>query len=115
MNDGCSPTLSINSPLRGTQRRTHTSNITNNDSDSESDNYVGEKPLIGSCVAVLQGSVIHLRKNNFCAMVEGRKHHCIEYDDRSIKEVDLIELSRLQKLYIKEINNDAVDQQKQKA
>ena len=45
-------------------------------------------------------------------MVEGRKYYCIEYDDRSIEEVDSMELSRLQELYIKEINNNAVGQQK---
>ena len=115
MNDSGSPTLSIDSPLGGTRRQTHTSNITNNDSDSESDNDVDEKPLIGSCVAVLWESVIHFGKIISCAMVEGRKHYCIKYDDRSIEEVDLMELSRLKELYIKNINNDAVSQQKQKA
>ena len=50
------------SPLAATTLRTNTSNITNNDSDSESDNDVGEKPLIGSRVAVLRGSVIQFEK-----------------------------------------------------
>ena len=50
-----------------------------------------------------------------CAMVEGRNHYCLEYDDRSIEEVDSMELSRLQELYIKKINNDVVGQQKQKS
>ena len=59
MNDGSSPTSSMDSPLVGARRRTHTSKITNNDSDSESDNDVGEKPLIGSRVAVLWRSVTH--------------------------------------------------------
>ena len=48
-------------------------------------------------------------------MVEGRKHYCIKYDDRSIEQVDTMELARLQRFYIKEINNDAVGQQKQKS
>ena len=91
-----------------------TSNITNNNSDSESDNDVGEKSLIRSCVTVIQGSVIHFGKIISCAMVEGKKHYCIEYDDRSIEEIDVMELSRLQELFIKEINNDTVGQQKQK-
>ena len=65
MNNVGSPTLSIDSPLGGTQRQTHTSNITNNDSDTESDNDVGEKLLIGSRVAVLCESchalvIVHL-------------------------------------------------------
>ena len=114
MNAGGSPTLSIVSPLRETQRQTLTRNITNNDSDSESDNEVGEKPLIGSCVAVLRGSAIHFGPIISCAMVEGRKHQCIKYDDRSIKlfkKVDTMELSRLQRLYIKEMNNNVVGQQ----
>ena len=64
--DGASPTSTIDSPLGGTQRQTHTSNITNNDSNSESDNDVGEKPLIGSRVTLLRGSVIHLGKNFLC-------------------------------------------------
>ena len=117
MNNVGSPTLSIDSPLGGTQRQTHTINITNNDSDSdsESDNNVGEKPLIGSRVAVLQGAAIHFGTFISCAMVVGRKHYCIEYDDRSIKQIDTMELSRLQELYIKEINNNAVGQQKQKS
>ena len=116
MNNVGSPTSTIaDSPLAATTTRTNTSNTTNNDSDSESDNDVGEKPLIGSRVAVLWESVIHFGRIISCAMVKGRKHYCIEYDDRSIKEVDSMELSRLQELYIKEINNDAVGQQKQKS
>ena len=115
MNNVGSPTLSIDSPLGGTQRQTHTTNITNNDSDSKSDKDVVEKPLIGSCVAVLWESAIHFGTIISCAMVEGRNHYCIEYDDRTIVEVDTIELSRLQELYIKEMNNDAVGQQKQKS
>ena len=59
INNVGSPTTSFVSPLGGTQRQKPTSNITNNDNDSESDNNVGEKPLIGSCVAVLQKSAIH--------------------------------------------------------
>ena len=46
--------------------------------------------------------------------MEGRNHYCIKYDDRTIVEVDTIKLSRLQQLYIKEMNNDVVGQQKQK-
>ena len=93
--------------MGGTRRRTHTSNITNNDSDSERDNDVGEKPLIGSRVTVLWGSVTHFGTIFSSAMVEGRKHYEIVYDDRSIEEVDLLELSRLQELYINKIDNDA--------
>ena len=48
-------------------------------------------------------------------MVEGRNHYCIKYDDRTNVEVDTIELSRLQQLYIKEMNNDTIGQQKQKS
>ena len=113
--DGGSLTSTIDSPLGGTRRQTHTSNITNNDSDSKSDNNVGEKPLIGSRVAVLRGIVIHFGKIISWAMVEDRKHYCIKHDDRSIENVNSMELSRLQELYIQEMNNDAVGQQKQKA
>ena len=108
MNNVGSPTSSIDSPLAATQRQTHTSNITNNDSDSENDNDVVEKPLIGSRVAVLRESAIHFGTIISCAMLEGRNHYCIEYDDRIIVEVNTIELSRLQQLYIEEMNNDTI-------
>ena len=115
MNNIGSPTLSIDSPLGGTQKQTHTSNITSNIGDSESDKDVVEKPLIGSRVAVLWESAIHFGTIISCATVERRKHYCIKYDDRTIEQVDTMELSRLQQLYIKEINNNAVGQQKQKS
>ena len=111
---GASPMSTIDSPLGETRRQTH-SNLTNNDSDSDSEKGVGEKSLIGSRVAVLCGTVIHFGKIISWTMVEDRKHYCIEYDDRSIGNVNLMELSRLQELYIQEINNDSVGQQKQKA
>ena len=114
MNNVESPTSSIDSPLGATQRQTHTSNITNNDGDSKSDKDVVEKPLIGNRVAVLYEPSIHFGTIISFAMVEGRNHYCIEYDDRSIKQVDTIESSRLQELYIKEMNNNTVSQQKQK-
>ena len=84
MNNVGSPTLSIDSPLGATQRQTHTSDITNFDSDSEDDNDVVEKPLISSRVAVLCESAIHFGTIISCAMVEGRNHYCIKYDDRTI-------------------------------
>ena len=59
MNTGSSPTSSIDSPLRGTSRHTYISNKTNNDSDSKSDNNVGEKLRIGKRVLVLRESAIH--------------------------------------------------------
>ena len=111
MNNVGSPTSSIDSPLAATQRQIHTSN----DGDSESDEFVVEKPLIRSCVAVQRASVILFRTIISCATVEGRNHYCIEYDDRSMKQVETLELSRLQELYIKEMNNDVVGQQKTKS
>ena len=47
--------------------------------------------------------------------MEGRKQWCIKYYDRSIKEVDSMELSRLKEFYTKEINDNTVGQQKQKS
>ena len=54
---GASPTSTIDSPLGETRRWTH-SNLTNNDSDSESEKDVGEKSLIGSRVAVKRGTTV---------------------------------------------------------
>ena len=88
---------------------------TSNDGDSESDKDVIEKQLIGSRVAERCESAIHFGTILSCATLEGRNHYCIEYDDRTIKQVDTVELSRLQELYIKEINNDIVGQQKQQS
>ena len=111
MNNVGSPTSSIESPLGPTQRQTHTSN----DGDSESDKDVVEKPFIGSRVAVRRASAIHFGTIISCATLEGRNHYCIKYDDRIIVEVNTIELSRLQQLYIEEMNNDTVGHQKQKS
>ena len=108
MNNVGSPTSSIESPLAATQRKTHTSN----DGDSESDEDVVEKPLIGSRVAVKRASAILFGTILSCATVEGRTYYSIEYDDRSIKQVSTLELSLLQELYITEMNNDVVGQQK---
>ena len=108
MNNVGSPTSSIESPLAATQRKTHTSN----DGDSESDEDVVEKPLIGSRVAVKRASAILFGTILSCATVEGRTYYSIEYDDRSIKQVSTLKLSRLQELYITEMNNDVVGQQK---
>ena len=111
MNNVGSPTSSIESPLAATQRKTHTSN----DGDSESDEDVVEKPLIGSRVAVKRASAILFGTILSCATVEGRTYYSIEYDDRSIEQVSTLELSILQELYITEMNNDVVGQQKKKS
>ena len=75
MNNLGSPTSTIADFLLAvTTTQTNTRIITNNDSDSESDNNGGEKPLIRSCVVILWGSVIHLKNIIFCAMVKGRKY-----------------------------------------
>ena len=111
MNDVGSPTSSIELQITATQRKTHT----NNDGDSESDEDVVEKPLIWSRVAVKRASAILFGTILSCATVEGRTYYSIEYDDRSIKQVSTLELSRLQELYITEMNNDVVGQQKKKS
>ena len=111
MNNVGSPTSSIESPLGPTQRQTHTSN----DGDSESDNDLVEKPLIGSRVAVRRASAIHFGSIISCATLEGRNHYMIEYDDRKIVQVNTIELSILQQLYITQMNNDTIGQQKKKS
>ena len=111
MNNVASHTSSIGSPLAATQRKTHTSN----DGDSESDEDVVEKPLIRSRVAVKRASAILFGTILSCATVEGRTYYSIEYDDRSIAEVSTLELSTLQELYIKQMNNDVVGQQKKKS
>ena len=110
MNDGGSPTSTIDSLLGETRRRTNTSNIANSDRDND----VGEQPLIGSRVAVDRGSVTHFGTIFSSAIVEERKHYEIVYNDTSTEEVDSLESSRLQELYINQIDNDTVGQQKQR-
>ena len=83
-----------------------------NDGDIESDEDVVEKPLIGSRVAVQRESAIHFGTIVSYATLEGRNYYCIEYDDRTTVEVDTIKLPTLQELYIKQMNNDMVGQQK---
>ena len=71
--------------------------------------------MIRSRVAVKRASAILFGTILSCATVEGRTYYSIEYDDRSIEQVSTLELSILQELYITEMNNDVVGQQKKKS
>ena len=117
INNVGSPTSTIgDSPLAATRTRTNTSRVAI-DSESDNDNDNSHKhTLIGSRVAVERELVTHFGTILSSGIVEGRTRYKIVYDDQfDEEEVNAIDLSRRQELYIKERLNDVVGQQKQKA
>ena len=123
MNNDGSPTSPIDSSLATIRRQTNTSNSdsgnnnisNNNNNNSNSNNDVCEKTLIGSWVAGVRKSVTHFWTILSSRIVEERTRYEIVYDDTFQEEIDSLELSRRQKLYYKERDNDVVGQQKKKA
>ena len=115
MNNGGSPTSTINSPLATTTRQTNTSNSNSGDNNSNSDNNFREQSLIESQISLMSRLVTHFGTILSSRIVEGRTCYEIVCDDKFQEEVDSLELSICQGLYYTETENDVADQQKQKA